>query len=88
MHKNRARAVAIRGEVLRHTREERLILLDLLIANLKELYAHLICETGVSDPKLTNCMSLISGPSTTRDIESLPVNGAHGSREGHILAVI
>ena len=62
--------------------------LDVLIANLKELYALLICEAEVSDPKLTNYMSLISGPSTTRDIESIPVTGAHGPREVHILVVI
>ena len=62
--------------------------LDFLIADLKELYALLLCEAGVSEPNLTNYMSLISGPSTTRDIESIPVTGAHGPREVHILVVI
>lgn len=62
--------------------------LDILIANLKELYALLLCESEVSDPNLTNYMGLISGPSTTRDIESIPVTGAHGPREVHILVVI
>ena len=61
--------------------------LDVLIADLRELYALLICETGVSRPSLTNYMSLISGPSTTRDIESIPVAGAHGPREVHIVVV-
>ncbi len=62
--------------------------LDVLIADLKELYALLLCEAEVSEPNLTNYMSLISGPSTTRDIESIPVTGAHGPREVHILVVI
>jgi L-lactate dehydrogenase complex protein LldG len=62
--------------------------LDTLIANLKELYALLICEAEVSEPALTNYMSLISGPSTTRDIESIPVTGAHGPREVHIVVVV
>ena len=61
--------------------------LDVLIADLKELYALLICETEVSKPSLTNYMSLISGPSTTRDIESIAVAGAHGPREVHIVVV-
>jgi L-lactate dehydrogenase complex protein LldG len=59
-----------------------LLPLDVLIADLKELYALLLCE-----PSLTNYMSLISGPSTTRDIESIAVTGAHGPREVHILVV-
>ena len=62
--------------------------LDILIANLKELYALLLCEAEVSEPNLTNYMSLISGPSTTRDIESIPVTGAHGPREVHIFVVV
>ena len=62
--------------------------LNVLIANLKELYALLLCEAEVSGPYLTNYVSLISGPSTTRDIESIPVTGAHGPREVHILVVV
>jgi L-lactate utilization protein LutC len=33
-------------------------------------------------------MSLITGASTTRDIESIPVVGAHGPREVHIVVVV
>ena len=62
--------------------------LDVLIVNLKELYVLLLCEAEVCGPNLTNYMSLISGPSTTRDIESIPVTGAHGPREVHILVVV
>jgi L-lactate dehydrogenase complex protein LldG len=62
--------------------------LDVLIADLKELYALLLCEAEASGPDLTNYMSLISGPSTTRDIEIGPVTGAHGPREVHVLVVI
>jgi L-lactate dehydrogenase complex protein LldG len=62
--------------------------IDVLIADLKELYALLLCEAGASEPNLTNYISLISGPSTTRDIESIPVTGAHGPREVHVLVVI
>ena len=62
--------------------------LDILIANLEELYALLLYEAEVCGPNLTNYMSLTSGPSTTRDIESIPVTGAHGPREVHILVVV
>lgn len=61
--------------------------LEHLVADLKELYALLRCENSAVGPRLTNYMSLISGPSTTRDIESIPVTGAHGPREVRVLVV-
>ncbi len=62
--------------------------LDRLIADLEELYALLYGENPASAPRLTNYMSLISGPSTTRDIESIPVTGAHGPRQVTVLVVV
>ncbi|MFZ0241207.1 MAG: LUD domain-containing protein, partial [Desulfobacterales bacterium] len=64
------------------------VLLDHLVADLRELFALLQCENPASAPRLTNYMSLISGPSTTRDIEGIPVTGAHGPREVTILVVV
>ena len=55
--------------------------LDQILENLTELYARL-----KTDP-LTNCMSLISGPSKTADIELVMVHGAHGPRQVHVIVV-
>jgi L-lactate dehydrogenase complex protein LldG len=58
-----------------------------LIGHLGDLYALLARENENSFHGLTNCMTFISGPSTTRDIESIAVSGAHGPKAVHIVVV-
>ncbi len=55
--------------------------LDQIIADLKELYALLKWDPQERQEGLTNCMTFISGPSKTADIEATMVHGAHGPRE-------
>jgi L-lactate dehydrogenase complex protein LldG len=55
--------------------------LSQVIADLKELYALLKWDPQVSKEGLTNCMTFVSGPSKTADIEATMVHGAHGPRE-------
>jgi len=52
-----------------------------LIANLTELYALLKQDPDYRSEGITNCMTFISGPSKTADIEFTMVHGAHGPRE-------
>jgi L-lactate dehydrogenase complex protein LldG len=61
--------------------------IDQIIANLKELIALLKWDDEYQTEGLTNCMTFISGPSTTRDIESIAVSGAHGPKAVHIVVV-
>ena len=53
------------------------ITLDQIIFDLKELYALLQWDPEVQKEGLTNCMTFICGPSTTRDIESIAVHWTH-----------
>ena len=61
--------------------------LDQIIADLKELYALLKWDPQKRKEGVTNCMTFISGPSKTADIEATMVHGAHGPREVYIFVV-
>jgi len=63
------------------------VAIDQLLADLRELYAHLKWNPDEKSEGLTNCLSLISGPSKTADIELVMVHGAHGPRELHLFVV-
>jgi L-lactate dehydrogenase complex protein LldG len=57
-----------------------------IIANLKELYALIKHGDGLPGG-LTNCMTFITGPSKTADIEAVMVHGAHGPRELYLYVI-
>lgn len=61
--------------------------LNRIIADLKELYARLKWDPQESKEGVTNCMTFISGPSKTADIEATMVHGAHGPREVYIFVI-
>jgi L-lactate dehydrogenase complex protein LldG len=61
--------------------------LSRVIADLKELYALLKWDPQASKEGLTNCMTLVSGPSKTADIEATMVHGAHGPREVYLFVI-
>ncbi|HSO17996.1 MAG TPA: lactate utilization protein [Desulfosarcina sp.] len=53
---------------------------DQIVADFKELYALLRWGEPDGKPDLTPCMTFVSGPSKTADIEATLVHGAHGPR--------
>lgn len=63
------------------------IRLDQLVENLTELYFRLQYDPEENAGGLTNCMTFISGPSKTGDIELVMVHGAHGPRELHLYVI-
>jgi L-lactate dehydrogenase complex protein LldG len=63
------------------------IYLDQIIWDLKELFALLSFDPEVQNEGLTNCMTFISGPSKTADVEATMVHGAHGPREVYVYVI-
>jgi L-lactate dehydrogenase complex protein LldG len=63
------------------------IYLDQIIWDLKELYALLQWDSTAQAEGLTNCMTYISGPSKTADVEATMVHGAHGPREVYVYVI-
>jgi len=63
------------------------IYLDQIILDLKELYALLQWDPKIQSEGLTNCMTYISGPSKTADVEATMVHGAHGPREVYVYVI-
>ena len=63
------------------------ISLGQILSDLQELYTILADAAYTAGEGITNCMTFISGPSTTRDIEAIPVPGAQGPRELHIVVI-
>ena len=63
------------------------IYIDQIIWDLKELYALLSFDPEIRNEGLTNCMTFISGPSKTADVEATMVHGAHGPREVYIYII-
>ncbi len=63
------------------------IYLDQIILDLKELYALLQWDSNEQAEGLTNCMTYISGPSKTADVEATMVHGAHGPREVYVYVI-
>ncbi len=59
---------------------------DSIIANLKELYALIEHDNSMTEGQ-TNCMTFITGPSKTADIEAVMVHGAHGPRELYLYVI-
>jgi len=63
------------------------IRLDQILADLGEFYTVLRNDLQSGGEGLTNCLTFISGPSKTADIELVMVHGAHGPRELCIVVI-
>jgi L-lactate dehydrogenase complex protein LldG len=63
------------------------IRLEQLLGSLQELYYILDHDPEHIEEGLTPCLTFITGPSKTADIEATMVHGAHGPREVHLFVV-
>jgi L-lactate dehydrogenase complex protein LldG len=63
------------------------IRLEQILGSLKEMYFQMENDPDHVNEGLTPCLTLISGPSKTADIEATMVHGAHGPREVHLFVV-
>jgi len=63
------------------------IRLEQILGSLKELYYILDNDSEHLEEGLTPCLTFITGPSKTADIEATMVHGAHGPREVQLFVV-
>jgi len=61
--------------------------LNQIVKNLDEFYALLKWDALQKEKGLTRCMTFISGPSKTADIEATLVHGAHGPKEMYLYVI-
>ncbi len=63
------------------------IRIEQILSNLNELYTLLKWSPIEQAEGITRCMTFITGPSKTADIEATLVHGAHGPRELYLLVL-